>query len=85
MSEMGGTAGELKPDPRNARTHSKRQVEQIIASIKEFGFTNPILYARPATFIERPRDSLGWRHRRWHGPRWHERRRCFLPERYICR
>jgi hypothetical protein len=33
----------LKPDPRNARTHSKRQVEQIIASIREFGFTNPIL------------------------------------------
>ena len=36
-------AGTLKPDPRNARTHSKRQVEQIIASIREFGFTNPIL------------------------------------------
>src|ERR671917_2804969 len=35
--------GSLKPDPRNARTHSKRQVEQIAASIKEFGFTNPIL------------------------------------------
>ena len=35
--------GELIPDPRNARTHSKRQVEQIQASIREFGFTNPIL------------------------------------------
>ena len=33
----------LTPDPRNARTHSKKQVEQIIASIKAFGFTNPIL------------------------------------------
>jgi ParB-like chromosome segregation protein Spo0J len=33
----------LKPDPRNARTHSARQVEQIVASIREFGFTNPIL------------------------------------------
>ncbi|MEP0191786.1 MAG: DNA methyltransferase [Erythrobacter sp.] len=33
----------LVPDPRNARTHSKRQIEQIIASINEFGFTNPIL------------------------------------------
>jgi hypothetical protein len=33
----------LRPDPRNARTHSKRQVEQIVASIREFGFTNPIL------------------------------------------
>jgi len=34
---------ELKPDPRNARTHPKRQIEQIVASIGEFGFTNPIL------------------------------------------
>ncbi|MEL6487297.1 MAG: DNA methyltransferase, partial [Pseudomonadota bacterium] len=33
----------LKPYPRNARTHSKRQIGQIIASIKAFGFTNPIL------------------------------------------
>src|SRR5712671_290909 len=33
----------IRPDPRNARTHPKRQVEQIIASIREFGFTNPIL------------------------------------------
>lgn len=35
--------GSVKPDPRNARTHSKRQVDQIVASIKQFGFTNPIL------------------------------------------
>jgi DNA modification methylase len=33
----------LLPDPRNARTHPKRQLEQIAASIREFGFTNPIL------------------------------------------
>ena len=31
------------PDPRNARTHSKRQIEQIAASIRAFGFTNPVL------------------------------------------
>lgn len=35
--------GSLVPDPRNARTHPKRQLEQIKASISEFGFTNPIL------------------------------------------
>jgi DNA modification methylase len=35
--------GELVPDPHNARTHSKRQIEQIRNSIAEFGFTNPIL------------------------------------------
>lgn len=28
---------------RNARTHSKEQVQQIVASIKEFGWTNPVL------------------------------------------
>lgn len=33
----------LKPDPRNARTHPKRQIEQLVRSIREFGFTNPIL------------------------------------------
>jgi DNA modification methylase len=33
----------LKPNPRNARTHSKRQLEAIAASIREFGFTNPVL------------------------------------------
>ena len=33
----------LKPDPRNARTHPKRQVDQIVASIRAFGFSNPIL------------------------------------------
>jgi DNA modification methylase len=34
---------DLIPDPRNARTHPKRQIEQLKASIEEFGFTNPIL------------------------------------------
>jgi DNA modification methylase len=33
----------VKPDPRNARTHSKRQVAQIADSISNFGFTNPLL------------------------------------------
>jgi DNA modification methylase len=33
----------LRPYSRNARTHSAKQIEQIAASIREFGFTNPIL------------------------------------------
>lgn len=33
----------LKPYPRNARTHSEEQVAQIAASIKEFGWTTPVL------------------------------------------
>src|SRR5438874_1569102 len=34
---------ELKPYPRNARTHSRKQINQIAASITGFGFTNPVL------------------------------------------
>ena len=32
--------------PRNARTHSRKQIRQIAGSIREFGFTNPILIDR---------------------------------------
>jgi hypothetical protein len=35
--------GMLIPYARNARTHSPKQVDQIAASIREFGWTNPIL------------------------------------------
>ena len=34
---------ELLPYANNARTHSADQVAQVAASIREFGFTNPIL------------------------------------------
>ena len=33
---------ELIPYARNARTHSEQQISQIAASIKEFGFNNPV-------------------------------------------
>lgn len=35
----------LIPYARNARTHSDVQVAQVAASIREFGFTNPVLVA----------------------------------------
>lgn len=35
--------GLLKPNARNARTHSAKQIAQIAASIAEFGFTVPVL------------------------------------------
>lgn len=41
----------LKPDPRNARTHGKRQIEQIVASIRQFGFTNPVLVDEQGVLI----------------------------------
>ncbi|MCW3476406.1 site-specific DNA-methyltransferase [Limobrevibacterium gyesilva] len=34
---------ELKPAARNARKHSRQQLQQIAASIRQFGFVNPIL------------------------------------------
>lgn len=33
----------LRAYERNARTHSKKQLKQLAASINEFGFTNPLL------------------------------------------
>src|SRR5271169_2318085 len=40
--EMAGIET-LKPNPRNARTHSKRQIKLIAESVKAFGFLNPVL------------------------------------------
>ena len=34
---------ELKPYKKNAKKHDKTQVEQIANSIKEFGFTQPVI------------------------------------------
>nr|DAX38816.1 MAG TPA: ParB protein [Caudoviricetes sp.] len=34
---------ELKPYKKNAKKHSKEHVEQIANSIKEFGFTQPVI------------------------------------------
>ena len=42
VSEIASLAS-LRPSPNNARTHSKRQVQQIARSIREFGPTNPIV------------------------------------------
>ena len=39
----GVSVSDLVPYARNARTHSDEQVAQIAASIKEFGFINPVI------------------------------------------
>jgi len=49
---------DLRPDPRNARTHSPEQVLQLRASIGEFGFTNPIL-------LRDDGEMIGAGHGRW--------------------
>jgi ParB-like chromosome segregation protein Spo0J len=43
--------GELLPYARNSRTHSEAQVDQIAASIKEWGWTTPVLVSDTGTII----------------------------------
>lgn len=42
---------ELIPYASNSRTHSEQQVAQIAASIREFGWTNPLLVDEKGTII----------------------------------
>ena len=41
----------LRPSPQNPRTHSKKQIHKIKASLRQFGFTNPILITAEADFV----------------------------------
>lgn len=41
----------LRPWPSNARVHSKKQIHQIASSIREFGFTNPVLIDSDKTIV----------------------------------
>ena len=43
--------GSIRVSARNARTHSPEQVAEIAASIKRFGFANPILLDRTGEII----------------------------------
>lgn len=41
----------LRPYSRNARTHSQKQITQIAASIRTFGFNNPVLIDKDGVII----------------------------------
>lgn len=43
--------GQLRPASRNARTHSKKQLQQIAGSIERFGFVNPVLVSDDCEII----------------------------------
>ena len=43
--------GQLKAYEKNSRTHGKKQISQVVASIKEFGFTTPLLIDENDTLI----------------------------------
>jgi len=51
----------LIPYARNSRTHSDAQVAQIAASIREFGFTNPVLIDKDGGIIAGHGRVLGAR------------------------
>src|SRR3990167_1091077 len=42
---------EIKPYPKNAKKHSKGQIKQIAASIKEFGFNQPLVLDKEGLVI----------------------------------
>lgn len=42
---------DLLPYARNSRTHSDEQIAQIVASMREFGWTMPILAAEDGTIL----------------------------------
>ena len=41
----------MRPYPKNARKHSKKQIRQIADSIRAFGFTNPVLIDRDGVIL----------------------------------
>ncbi|WP_016746931.1 site-specific DNA-methyltransferase [Rhizorhabdus wittichii] len=56
----------LKPWPNNPRTHSKKQIKQVAASIEQFGFTNPVLVSDDGYIIAghgrvEAAKKLGWK------------------------
>ena len=50
---------DLKPAPRNARTHSEAQIALIAASMRTFGFTSPILIDEAGHIIAGHGRALG--------------------------
>ncbi len=45
-------ASSLKPNPRNPRTHSEKQIDQLARSVLEFGLTLPLLIDGENTIIK---------------------------------
>lgn len=45
------SVGKLVPYARNARTHSKEQILQLRASLREFGFVNPVIVDKDLNII----------------------------------
>lgn len=50
-SFLEANVSSLVPYANNSRNHSQKQVDQIVESIKEFGFTNPIIFSEDGRII----------------------------------
>ena len=66
MSNVERAIKSLRPYPSNARTHSRKQLKQIAASIERFGFTNPVLISDDREIIAghgrgEAAKLLGWK------------------------
>jgi DNA modification methylase len=51
MSVQALSISQIKPNSRNSRTHSAKQIRQIANSILAFGFTNPLLASEDGELI----------------------------------
>ena len=55
---------EIKPNPRNVRTHSAKQIWYIAKSIAAFGFTNPLVVTEAGELYRRswplPGSNAAW-------------------------
>jgi len=51
MKVIETNISEIKPYPKNAKEHPKKQIEKIAASIKEFGFNQPIVVDKENVII----------------------------------
>jgi len=68
LQSLAVAIAELKPDARNARTHSDRNIEAIMASLGAFGQRQPVVANRANGQIEAGHGTveaarrLGWSH-----------------------
>ncbi len=56
--------GTLRPNPKSARTHSKRQIRDLAKAIKTFGFIGAIIIDETGMI---PPDTRGTPRRSWRG------------------
>ena len=51
LHKLARSIDELKPDPDNARSHSERNLEAVMASLSKFGQQKPIVVVEDGTVI----------------------------------